>query len=319
MIKILNAEPANYSNEAYCVLQSIGEIHAQELTRDELRNQLSEFDVLIIRLGFQIDKEIIDTGRRLKAIVTATTGLDHIDVNYAEERGIAVLSLRGETDFLRSIPATAEHTWALLLALVRRIPWAFDAVRGGLWERDAFKGHDLAGKRLGIVGLGRIGEKVACYGIAFGMQVGAFDPYRRDWQEGVTCFENLREVVKWCDVLSLHVPLNDETKELIGVEQLGWLPSHAYLINTSRGAVVDEPALVWALENSELAGAALDVVSSETSQDRNAIDILINYADHHDNLLITPHIGGATIDSMHATEVFMAEKLKDFLRGKPGK
>jgi D-3-phosphoglycerate dehydrogenase len=256
---------------------------------------------------------MIDAGCHLKAIVTATTGLDHIDVCYARSKGIAILSLRGETDFLRTVSATAEHTWALLLALLRRIPHAFAAVQRGEWHRDAWRGHELDGKRLGLVGLGRVGQKVARYGLTFGMDVAAYDPYAVEWVEGVECFPELAELLGRSDVLSLHVPLNNETTGLLGTHELAMLPTGSVLINTSRGAVVDEAALVQALQNKNLAGAALDVITHEREPDGHRLSPLLAYACTYTNLIITPHIAGATHESMAKTEVFMARKLAAFL------
>jgi D-3-phosphoglycerate dehydrogenase / 2-oxoglutarate reductase len=283
------------------------------LSRAELIAQLPGFEVLIVRLAHQIDREVIDAGHRLKAIVTATTGLDHIDMAYAQSQGIAVLSLRGETEFLRAISATAEHTWALLLALLRRIPQAATSVQAGEWERDAFKGHELDGQRLGIIGLGRIGCKVARYGLAFGMRVAAFDPFAVEWIDGVARGVTLADVLRRSDVLALHVPLNAETTRLIGATELAQLPHGAVVINTARGEVIDEEALVRALERGQLAGAALDVIAHEREPQLRTDGLLLHYARRHDNLLITPHIGGTTYESMSKTEVFMARKLAAYL------
>jgi D-3-phosphoglycerate dehydrogenase len=314
MIRILNAESLDYSPIALEILERFAVIEAADLPRSELCSRLSEIDVLIIRLRNQIDREIIDSAPRLKAIVTATTGLDHIDTAYAVEHGIAVLSLKGETDFLRSIPATAEHTWGLLLALVRNLPWAYQSVLQGEWDRDRFRGRDLAGRRLGIIGLGRIGEKVARYGQAFGMQVTAYDPYQMDQLPEVERQPTLKSICRASDIVSLHVPLNEETRGLFGSQELSWLPPGALLVNTARGAVLDEIALLTALENGQLGGAALDVLSDETSLARPLTARLVEYARSHPNLLLTPHIGGATLDSMHATEIFMAHKLEKFVK-----
>ena len=163
MTRILNAEALGYCDEARVILRELGEVAEGNLDREELLARLPGYDVLIVRLAHQVDREVIDTGRHLKVIVSATTGLDHIDTSYAASKGIAVLSLRGEAAFLDSIWATAEHTWALLLAVLRRIPQAFASARAGHWDRDLFRGNELAGKRLGIVGLGRVGRKVARY------------------------------------------------------------------------------------------------------------------------------------------------------------
>ncbi|MCL4555085.1 MAG: hydroxyacid dehydrogenase, partial [Actinobacteria bacterium] len=240
------------------------------------------------------------------------TGLDHVDVDYARSRGIAVLSLRGETEFLRTIPATAEHTWALLLALMRQIPQASTSVRHGEWHRDWFRGHDLCGKRLGIVGLGRIGEKVAQFGLAFDMHVAAYDPHRNDWPVDVLECKSLKELLSRSDALTVHVPLNDETRRMIGQDELALLPRMAVVVNTSRGEVLDETSLVNALKVGHLAGAALDVICNERDDLARQSGGLLEYARKHSNLLITPHIGGATEESMARTEVFMAEKLRRY-------
>lgn len=312
--RILNAEPEGYSVEAMAVLQDLGQVDARPLTRAELLAVLPDYDALIVRLGLQVDREVLQRGRRLKAVISATTGLDHIDLEAARELGVQVLSLRGEVDFLRSIPATAELTWALLLALVRRIPAAFQSVLAGEWERDRFRGHDLAGKRLGILGLGRVGSMVARYGLAFNMRVAAYDPHPQMWVDGVERLPAMSDLLARSQVLSVHVPLNEETRGLIGEGEIGRLPNRSLLVNTSRGEVIDEAALVSALESGTLAGAALDVIAGERGAGIDGSP-LAAYARAHDNLIITPHIGGATRESMAATEVFMARKLETFLRG----
>jgi len=298
-----------YSEEARAVLCSIGELVEEQLDRAGLIARIPDFDVLIVRLGHQIDREILDAGTRLKAIVTATTGLDHIDLKYAEQMGIRVLSLRGETEFLRTVSATAEHTWALLLSLLRRIPSAFSSVRAGQWERDRFRGIELNGKCLGLIGLGRIGQKVACYGLAFGMSVRAYDPYLLEWVDGVVRCVSLPELLSNSNVLSIHVPLNKETTGLVGLPEFKLLPSGSVFLNTSRADIVDETALLKSLENGTLSGAALDFIPDERYVRKRLSSPLLAYVCHHENLLITPHLGGATYESMKKTEIFMAQKL----------
>lgn len=314
MIRILNAEPRGYSETARRILSSIGHLDERIVNRYELLGCLANYDVLIVRLGTHVDREVIDAGLRLKAIVTATTGVDHIDVDYAEQSKIAILSLRDEKEFLRSVPATAEHTWALLLTLLRRVPWAFDDVRRGGWERDCFRGHELLGKRLGILGLGRIGEQVVRYGLAFGMKVGAYNPCREEWVNGVQRFEKIEDILRWSEVLSVHLPLNEKTRGFLNKERLQLLPRGVWLINTSRGAILDEFALVDLLKRGHLAGAALDVLTTELPVDQRDKSLLLQYAKIHENLIITPHLGGATVESMERTEVFIAEKLHRFFR-----
>jgi D-3-phosphoglycerate dehydrogenase len=307
MLRILNVEPDQYSDDARSILKSIGYLIEQNMERDELLKSLSSFNVLIVRLHHQVDAELMDAAPALKVIVSATTGLDHIDMEHAAQKNIAVLSLRSEVAFLRSIPATAELTWGLLLALTRNILSAHTSVLKGEWQRDRFKGHELAGKRLGILGLGRIGEKIASYGLVFGMQVSAYDPYPKDVILGVAMKSSMEALIHETDVLSVHVPLNTETQNMLGAREFNFLPKGSYLVNTARGAVLDENALLDSLRSAHLAGAALDVLSGERISENSP---LIEYARTHSNLLITPHIGGATYESMRATEMFMANKLK---------
>lgn len=310
--RILNAEPENYSPQAVEILRTAGDVRLEQQDRAGLLAAVSDIDALIVRLAFQIDEEVLAAAPRLRAVVSATTGLDHIDLAAAERRGVKVLSLRGEEDFLRSIPATAELTWGLLLSLTRNIPAAFGSVLAGKWQRDQYKGHDLAGRRLGILGLGRIGQMAARYGLAFGMKVLAYDPIPTRRMEGVVQLESMDELLRQSDILSIHVPLNSSTERLIGRRELSLLPAGALLINTSRGDVLDETALAEALVSGRIAGAALDVLSNERSA---ALDSspLIRYARTHPNLILTPHIGGATYESMAATEIYMAKKLTEFL------
>ncbi len=314
MIHILNCEPLGYCDQARQILQSVGQLHEPFATREQLLRYLPHVDALILRLGFRIDREVLDAGKRLKAIATATTSLDHIDVEYAQCKGVTVLSLQGEDEFLRTVPARAEHTWALLLSLIRCLPWAFSSVLTGRWDCNSFHGHDLRGKRLGLVGLGPVGEKVAAYGQAFGMQVGAYDFKRERWEPGIERFDRLSDLLARSDVLSLHLPLNRETRRLIGAVELATLPPGALLINTSHGQVVDELALLGALNHGPLAGAALDMLSTEQRIQDWWPSRLISYARDHDNLLITPHIGAATVESMAVTEVLLARKLAALLR-----
>lgn len=318
-MQILNAEPTHYSDEARCILRALGELDEAELDRPQLLARIDSYDVLIVRLAHQIDTELLNRGRHLRAVVTATTGLDHIDLEAATTAGVTVLSLRGETEFLRTVTATAEHTWALLLALIRRLPEASRHAAAGGWQRDLFRGRELAGRRLGIVGLGRLGQMVARYGLAFGMRVAAYDPAPVELPAGVELCRDLTALLCRSDVLSLHAPLNDSTRGMIGAAQLALLPAGAVLINTARGDLVDGKALLDRLADGRLAGAALDVVPGERRDEDPARRALIRFAAADPRLLLTPHIGGATLDSMHKTEIFMAHKLARWLDQQPAR
>lgn len=314
MTIILNLEPDGYSPNACEIISSLGTVINGPLGRPTLLNEINKVNILIVRLGHRIDQELLDKAPHLHTIVSATTGRDHIDTTYAKKKGIAVLSLFGETEFLNSVTATAELSWGLLLSLVRRIPAAVQHVKEGDWHRDSFKGSELAGLRLGIIGLGRLGRMVAAYGHTFRMNVSAYDPLLTEWPDSIEQHTQLTELFKKSDVVSVHAPLNEITSGMIDESLFKRLPDGAVFINTSRGELVNEDALLEALQNGPLAGAALDVIRDENAATGKPIKSpLIDYALGHSNLIITPHIGGATKTSMERTEVFMANKLRAHL------
>lgn len=308
-VRILVLEPVRFDPRAMQELGEIGRVDLGPLDRCELLERVGRYDVLVIRLGHRIDAEVLQAADRLRYLLCPTTGLDHIDEALAASRGVEVISLRGDTEFLRTVPATAEHTWALLLALARRLPFAHASVLRGEWNRDVFRGHDLAGRNLLIVGLGRVGERVESYGRAFGMETAAFDPVRSGvWPSGVRRFDLLVEALSWADVVTLHVPLDNSTETLFGAAELRFMRTDAVLINTSRGAVVDESALLDALASGDISGAALDVLGTENRLETPSAAVR-NYAAANENLVLTPHIGGATYESMATTERRVVSRL----------
>jgi D-3-phosphoglycerate dehydrogenase len=271
---------------------------------------------LIVRLAHRIDREIIDTGENLEVISTATTGLNHIDTDYAKEKKIDILSLKGETKFLEDIHATAEHTWALILALIRKVPQSFQSVKKGEWDRDSFKGRELHGATLGIVGFGRIGKKIAKYGQAFGMEVIAYTKDTIEQVDGVSLVDSLSTLLEKSDIVSIHVPLNSTTRMMFRDKEFNIMKKGSILINTSRGEIIDEDALMNAIKYGFLAGAALDVLEDEVALIRKRKSKIIEFAKNEDRIIITPHIGGATIESMEKTEIFMADKLVNYFETK---
>lgn len=312
-MRILVAEKSSFSLKGLQSLADIAVVDALDLTQAQLASAVQGYQVLVVRLGLQVDRDVLAAGEDLRLVATPTTGLDHIDLGAAQERGIAVLSLKGEREFLDQVYATAEHTFALLLSLVRRIPAAFAAVERYEWRRDLYRGGELSGKTLGIAGCGRLGSMVARYGMAFGMRVIAYDPYQPHLPQGVIACSTLAELLAESDMVSLHVPLNAETEGMIATEQLAQLRRGAILVNTARGAVLDETALLHALESGWLAGAALDVLRDEFTLSAGAPNALIEYARRHDNLIITPHIGGSTQESIEKADLFIANKIGEYL------
>ena len=310
---VVIAEPLHYAPEARAILSTLGPVIEGPFERRALLEAVAGARILVVRLGHQIDEAFLACAPGLQYIGSPTTGTDHIDVAAAEARGIRVVSLRGEVEFLRSIRATPEHTWGLLLALARKLPAAAAASVAGPWDRDAFRGTELSGKRLGIFGFGRVGRIVASYGTAFQMAVFAYDTTPAP-APGVTLVGSLHELLATSDALLVHVPLDDSTRGAIGTDELARLPRGALLVNTARGAIVDEGAVVGALRSGHLAGAAVDVLDGERVPGHLRDSPLLQYARQHpDRAIVTPHIAGATWESMHRTEVFLAERLRDLV------
>ncbi len=285
-----------------------------DLDHNGLLSAVRDADVLWVRLRHRIDLEVMAAAPHLKVIVTPTTGLNHVDLEEARRRKIRILSLREETEFLQNVRATAEHTLALILALLRKVPAATCHVRAGGWNRDQFKGRELYGKTVGVIGYGRLGRIVARYLKALDTRVLATDPKvdLGSVEPGVSVvplFQLLREA----DLVTLHVVLCDETRGFFGREQFAAMKHGTWFINTSRGELVDEHALLDALARGNLAGAAVDVVCDEDSSGMGNHP-LVAYAREHDNLMITPHISGCTTESMEKTECFLADRLLTLLR-----
>ncbi len=277
---------------------------------DALKQHLPEAQGYYASLYVQLTRELMQLAPNLCAIATPSTGLDHIDLQTAKERNIAVLSLKDDRQFLDRITATAELTWALLLACARKLPAAFDTAKQGVWARDEFRGRQLIGKTLGILGCGRLGTMVARYGQAFGLNVIACDlkPVTLENVQPVSFEELLRQ----SDILSIHIHLTDENRRLINAAAFQKMKDGVILLNTSRGAIVEEDAFLAALQSGKVAAAGVDVIEGEWRNDL-VQHPLIQYARQHDNLIITPHIGGVTFESQEMAFSAAAQKLVDFL------
>lgn len=309
MERILVTTASEYPAEARKVLETIGTVDVRTVTQRDLVRTINTYTILIVGLGLRVDEDVIIAGKRLKLIATATTGTDHIDLIAAKARKIPVVSLKGERAFLDGISATAELAWGLLIGLVRNIPVALKTVHQGQWHQQAHIGHMLRGKTLGIVGLGRLGTMVAGYGAAFGMTVLATDPTVKKAPKGVKLVP-LKTLLAESDCVSIHAPLIDETKGLIDAKAIAAMKDGAVLVNTARGGIVDEAAILKALKSGHLAGYATDVLDGETMFNGDAGGHpLVAYARTHENVLITPHIGGTTEESRAMTDVFIAKKV----------
>lgn len=309
-LNILVAETLNFSPEAVKGLQELGDVTLRDIEKENLTDALAAYDVFWFRLKFKIEEKDFPPQFRCRYILCPVTGLDHIDLAACEKRGIQVLALRGETEFLKTVRATAEHTIGLTLSLLRHISQAVASVNEGVWNRDLFKGCEIFGKKVGILGVGRLGTITAGFFKAFGAEVYGYDV--KDFDAAV-CQKvgSIEELFEQSDILSVHVAYNESTHHLVNASLLQKMKPGAVLINTARGGVVNSSDLLQALQNKAIAGAALDVIEDEYSTAGNA---LVAYAKQNDNLIITPHIGGNTYESFAKTELFLLDKLKNALK-----
>jgi D-3-phosphoglycerate dehydrogenase len=270
-------------------LKGKGEAEHIEASQGAVAEALEEADALLdASMKVRLTGAMLRQAKNLKIIACATTGSDHIDAEEAANRSIAVRTLSEDKDLLRDLTPAAEHSWMLLMACARKLPAAFEHVKTGSWTRELFPGIMLKDKQIGIIGCGRIGGWMGRYAQAFGMRVVGFDPYVDPLPKRFKRTD-LKDLVRTSDFIGVHVSLTDETRLLLSRECFRTIRPGAVLINTSRGAVVDEAALLESLESGRLGAAGLDVLEGEPDIDRHP---LVEYAREHDNVIITPHCGG---------------------------
>lgn len=294
-------------------LRKIAAVSELPASQELLLERIGKFDGFLTPLKVQSNREVLDRAEKLRVIVTPTTGTDHIDLLHAEKRGITVYSLKGEPELLENITDTAEHAWALLLSVVRKLPWAFAGVRQGAWQKkDNLLGNQLSGKTLGVVGYGRLGKMVAQYGMAFRMRVLVCGRGKLETTEGVEQVD-FDSLLRNSDVVSIHIHLTEENRHLFNSDAFAKMKPTAFLINTSRGAIIDEAAMLKALSSGRLAGAGIDVIEGEWRTDLKDHP-LIEYSRSHQNLVISPHIAGATVESQSIIFEHMIQKLARFFQ-----
>lgn len=270
----------------------------------ELKKLIAAYDGLVVRSATQVTSEIIKAGKKLKVIGRAGIGVDNIDVDAATREGIVVVNApTGNT------VAAAEHTVALMLAMVRNIPQANTQLKSGTWQKSKLTGTELRNKTLGIIGLGNVGTEVAKRVRAFEMRIIACDPFiSPNYAKTLkTELVSLEQLLGEADFITLHTPLTSATKELIGAEELAKMKPTARIINCARGGLVDEKALVKAIEQEKLAGAAFDVFSTEPTTD----SILFK----NDKIIVTPHLGASTVEAQATVARDVAEQVLTVLRG----
>ena len=304
-LKLYIAERNDFSNEVFQELETRFEIldFKENISIKEI---LKQVDIFWFRLAHKLDSTVLDKSTKCKYLLTPVTGIDHIDEKLCNELGIQIICLRGEVDFLKNVRATAEHTIALTLALLRKIHPAVSDVQSGNWNRDNFRGYELYEKKVGILGYGRLGKIVARYFHAFDCEISYFDIEEKIGDTFCVRLNTIESLFENNDIISLHIPLNEKTIGIINKDLLQKMKVNSILVNTSRGAIINEIDLLEVLKFKSIKGAALDVLDGEPNiQDSE----LVKYSKTNSNLIITPHIGGNTYESFAKTEKFLADKL----------
>ena len=319
MKKALYFEILNYKKENLDLLYDNFEVirlnNPSMITPDILK----EVSVMFAPLGYFYGENIFSESPNLKIIATNTTGVPHIDIEHAAERGIKVISLKDEKEFLNTITPTAELTMGLIINITRNMIPAMKSVLEGKWSRWEFGGQAMLSRMsLGIVGLGRLGIMVARYATVFGLKVSYYDPFiahNAEWS--YKRVESIEQLVSDVDIVTVHIPINKENRHLFNKGVFSKFKKGSYFINTARGEVVDSEALIEALENGIIKGAALDVLDGEFESDfsgRVLFHPLVQYAKTHNNLLITPHIAGSTEDAWYLTQRHVIEQTIEYMR-----
>lgn len=303
-MRILVSDPL--SEEGLKILNEVKEFQVDvktQLKPEVLKEIIKDYDALIVRSATKVTKDLIDAATKLRVIGRAGVGLDNVDLDAATQKGIIVMNTPAGNTI-----STAEHTMSMILALSRNISQANASTKLGEWKRSKFMGVELYNKILGIVGLGKIGSEVAKRALSFGMKVMAYDPFlSKEVTEslGVEAVE-LKELFERSDYITVHTPLTEETKHMISTEEFGLMKKGVRIINCARGGIIDEEALVDAIKEEKVAGAALDVFEKEPLSAESPLLKL-------DNVVITPHLGASTEEAQINVAIEVAEIVRDAL------
>ncbi len=275
----------------------------EKMSRDELLDVIGDYDVLIVRSATKVDREIIEKGKKLKIIARAGVGLDTINVDYATQKGIIVMNSP-----TGNVISTAEHAIALMFSLARKIPWAHISTSRGEWDRKSFRGVELFRKKIGIIGLGKIGTEVAKRCVALGMEVMGYDPYITEERAQMLNIKlaSLEEIYKEADFITFHVPLTEHTKNMVTKKEIEMMKPSVRIINCARGGIINEQDLADALNSGRIAGAAIDVFSKEPPVDNPLIGAK--------NCIVVPHLGASTEEAQENVSIEIAESIVKFFK-----
>ena len=294
------------ADEAIDLLEKEGyEVVFDEMSHEDLLGSISEYDALMVRSRTKVTGDIIEAADNLKVIGRAGIGVDNIDVEAASKRGIKVVN--APTGATISV---AELTIAHMLSLARHLTKADSTLKQGIWAKKQLKGIELYGKTLGLIGCGNIGRKTAELAKAFSMRIIGYDPYlsKEDLEKyGIEKKEDLRDLMREADFISLHLPHTKETHHIVNSEMISLMKPTAYIINCARGGTIDEEALYDALKENKIAGAALDVFEEEPPKDNPLLTL--------DNVVVTPHLGASTTEGQRRAGTVCAEQIIKVLKG----
>ena len=307
MIKILVSDAL--SEEGLKVFKESKELTVDvktDLKPDALKEIIKDYDALVVRSATKVTKDVIEAAKRLKVIGRAGVGLDNVDLEAATQKGIIVMNTPAGNTI-----STAEHTFSMILALSRNIPQANASTKKGEWKRSKFMGVELYGKTLGIVGFGRIGSEVAKRALSFGMKILAYDPFlSAEVAESIGVeIAELKKVLQEADYITVHTPLTDETRHMISDKEFVLMKKGVRVINCARGGIIDEVALVSAIKEQKVSGAAMDVFETEPLSAESELLKL-------DNVIITPHLGASTEEAQVNVAIEVAEIVRDALLGR---
>jgi phosphoglycerate dehydrogenase-like enzyme len=310
--KILCITPIKHLEGVFEKLLEFGEVEYQpNITKPALKFYLSTNSVDWIftnpnKQNFILDEDILN-GSNIKGINTASTGLNHIDLNYCNENNIEVVSHKNDLDLINDLPSTSELAFGLMMSLMRNIPKSFHSVKDGNWDYEPYVGHQIKGKTIGIIGYGRLGKIMCDLFYGWGVKLLATDPYERiTTARGVP----LDELLEKSDVVFLHTHVTDDTRGMVDEEFLSYMKEGSYLINTARGELVDEEAIIESIKVGHLKGYGTDVIKDEFGEIENSklVEFSIN---PNNNVVITPHIGGMTIEGQTKAYHWAVNKFKD--------
>lgn len=306
MKKVLISDNISQSGIEFLKGKGLEVVLKPEMTPEELLAEISNYDGLIVRSRTKVTADIIAKGKNLNVIGRAGSGLDNIDVEAAKKSGIAVVNAAGA-----NATSVAEHTMALILALFRNLVLSATGLKAGRWEKKGYVARELAGKTIGIIGFGHVGSLVAQLAHGFGMKIIVSTRTETEEKEKMVrgfngSLVSLNHLLKESDVVTIHVPRSSETEALIGKKELALMKKTSYLVNCSRGGVVDEAALVEALQHQQLAGAALDVFATEPLQVGSPLLSL-------PNVILTPHVAGQSAEAKERASLAVAQAVAESL------